>query len=453
MAIPLDDPLPMMALVANLLQVPLSELLFTTVCLIVLLGISAFISGSEVAFFSLKKSDLNDLIESDNLKEKTILSLMAKPKQFLATLLIANNFVNITIIILSFYMVSQQLDFSQNPILGYVIQTIVITFLIVLFGEIMPKVYSNKYPLKMATKMSRPLRMIDKILAPLSRLLVKSSHFIDARISTKEQQFSIEELTDAIELTYDVDADEEEKDILKGIVSFGGTTARQIMQSRQDMVGIDATINFPDLLAFINTNGYSRYPVYEETFDKVIGMLYLKDLLPHLGREGDIFDWKSLMRQVFFIPESKKIDDLLKDFQRMRTHIAIVVDEYGGCSGLVTLEDILEEIVGDIRDEFDEEEDEHEQPAPDKFVFEGKTLLTDVMRIAEIERSELDTYPEETESLAGLVLELTGNMPEVGDECELGRLHFLVKEMDHRRIKKVEITVNGERTHDDQDEN
>lgn len=424
------------------LTASVQELVLTLLAIVVLLICSALLSGSEVAFFSLSKNVHNDLVLSDAPRDKLIVHLLDHPKKLLATLLIANNLVNVTIVILSYYVTFRQFDFSTAPLIGFLIQTLLVTLLIVMFGEVMPKVYATEKNLKVAASMAPSLNVLNKLFSPFSFLLISGTNLIDKRIKNKVQNVSIDELNQAIELTYEEEDDNtEEKDILKGIVNFGNISVKQVMTSRQDITAVESDATFTELLQQVTDSGYSRVPVYTESLDKIDGILYLKDLLAHLGKD-DNFDWKPLLRKPYFVPEKKRIDDLFKDFQGKHTHMAIVVDEYGGCAGLISLEDILEEIVGEINDEFDEAEElPYQQLDERNFVFEAKTQLQEVYKYLDINNETFEEARGDADSLAGLLLELSGHMPVAGEEIAYAGYLFTVIEADDRRIISIRITL------------
>jgi gliding motility-associated protein GldE len=410
--------------------------------MIVLLACSAMISGSEIAYFSLNPSQLKDIQESPSKSNKRIMYLLGNPKRLLATILIANNFINVAIVILSVYVTKEMFDLINYPVLAFVIQVIVVTFLILLFGEILPKMYATKNAVGFATIMTSPLQFLIRLFYPLSAILVKSTSFIDKRLAGKGINISISDLSDAIELTSDENTPEEEKKMLKGIVKFGDIDVKEIMKSRVDVVAIEMNTGFNELLKIIIDSGYSRIPVYEESFDKVRGILYVKDLLPHLDiKEG--YDWHRLIRDAFFVPENKKISDLLREFQERKIHMAIIVDEYGGTSGIITLEDIIEEIVGEITDEFDIVEDEISYSKIDEnnYIFEGKTTINDFCKIIEIEDDIFDDVKGESDSLAGLILELEGEIPEKGTCIFHRNFEFKILASDDRRIQRIKVSV------------
>lgn len=408
---------------------------------ILLLFCSAFVSASEVAFFSLEPQDIDDLRQKENSRASNVLKLLEYPQKLLATILISNNFVNVAIIILITYFSTSLFDFSMSPILGFVIQSVVITFLLLLFGEIMPKVYATQYPMRMALFAASTLLTLEKILSPFVTLLVKSSAIMKTEKVKSRNNISMDELSQALELTSDTE--EDEKDMLEGIIKFGNIQVADIMRSRVDIVSVDMKSSYKELMRIIVESGYSRIPVFADSHDNIKGLIYSKDLLPHLEKP-DNFRWQTLIRPAYFVPESKKIDDLLKEFQESKVHLAIVVDEYGGTSGLVTLEDILEEIVGDISDEYDDEEKMYVKVDDTTYVFEGKMLLNDFYKVTDIDESVFEKVTEDVETLAGLVLELKGEIPNQGDKVNMGPYEFEVIAVDNRRINKIKFHVNEE---------
>ncbi len=421
---------------------PLSFSAYVSLILgILLLFCSAFVSASEVAFFSLEPQDVDELRQKESANASKVLKLLEYPQKLLATILISNNFVNVAIIILITYFSASLFDFSMAPIWGFVIQTIVITFLLLLFGEIMPKVYATQYPMKMALFAASTLLTLEKVLSPFVALLVKSSAIMNTDKVKTRNNISMDELSQALELTSDTE--EDEKDMLEGIIKFGNIQVADIMRSRVDIVSVEIKSSYKELMRVIVESGYSRIPVFAENHDNIKGLIYSKDLLPHLEKP-DNFRWQTLIRPAYFVPESKKIDDLLKEFQETKVHLAIVVDEYGGTSGLVTLEDILEEIVGDISDEYDDEEKLYVKVDDDTYVFEGKILLNDFYKITDIDESVFEKVTEDVETLAGLVLELKGEIPKKGDKVNMGPYEFEVVAVDNRRINKIRFHVNEE---------
>jgi putative hemolysin len=410
--------------------------------LVVLLFTSGFVSGAETAFFAITPAQLADLKDSKSTSEKLIYQLLHRPKGLLATLLITINFVNIAIVVLSSLLINLVFNFTAHETLGFVIQVVAVTFVIVLFCEVLPKVYAQQNALRTAKVSVFPVYILDKVLKPISYLLVSSTTFVEKRIRLKSYDVSVDELTHAIDVTSSKDTPEEEKKILKGIARFGNIDVRQIMKSRMDVVAADTSVSFSELLPFIIENHYSRLPVYQESFDSVTGVLYTKDLLPYLDKKNDnSFKWQGLVRPAYFVPESKKINDLLQEFQEKKMHLAIVVDEYGGNSGIVTLEDILEEIVGEIHDEFDEEELSYSKLDDHNFVFDGKALINDVCRVMELDRKVFDSSNEDVDTLAGLILDLAGGIPVRGEMVEHNGIKLKIESADRKRIKRVKITL------------
>lgn len=409
------------------------------VIMLILLFCSALISGSEVAFFSLSPAD-KDEIENKRVSSSDVLSkLLAKPKRLLATILIANNFVNIAIVILSSYIADALMPQSFSVAIQLFIQIGLVTFLLLLFGEVIPKVYANAKPLVLANFMANPIYYLRVALQPFSEILVRSTQFIDKRIKKKGHNISVDELSQALELTSDEKTNEEDQKILKGIVNFGNTDVKQIMTSRVDTVAIEINKNFTEVIEIILNSGYSRIPVHEDSFDNIKGVLYIKDILPHLAKEN--LDWKPLLRKPFFVPENKKIDDLLKEFQSMKIHLAIVVDEYGGSSGIITLEDILEEIVGEISDEFDDDDLVYSKLDDYNYIFEGKIALKDMYRVLGIEGDDFEEAKGEADTMAGLVLELFGKIPKKNEKIKLNDYQIVIDAADKRRVKRVKLIL------------
>lgn len=408
--------------------------------LLVLLGLSALISGSETAYFSLRPSDLSLLKETTDETSAKILRLREMPKTLLATILIVNNLVNISIVILSSYLTLALFDFQDNQVAAFFVQVIAITSLILLIGEIIPKIYANKLPLKIARLMANPLFFFILIFKPLSSLLVNSISLLDKQLSAKSQSLSMSDLSAAIEITSDESTPPEEKKMLKGIASFGEKEVRSVMKSRVDITAVESKASYEKLIETILNSGFSRIPIYEESLDKVLGILYIKDLLPYLNQND--LDWLRLIRPAFFVPEGKKINDLLQEFREKKIHLAIVVDEYGGTAGLLSLEDIIEEIVGDISDEFDKESNDkfYTRTTHGAYVFEGRTNLVDFIKVMELDDHYFEDVQGESDTLAGLVLELEGRIPEAGLKIKCKGFLFEVFEADARRIKKIKVT-------------
>jgi len=406
---------------------------------ILLLMCSAIISASEVALFSLDPQTLNELNESGNKSERNILRLLKNPQRLLATILIGNNFVNMAVILLLTHFTSTILNFESAPFLGFIFQAVIITFLLLLFGEITPKVYATQFVKKTAMATVPFISTLEKLFGPFVTLLVNSTSIVNNRLAKHGRtNISMDELSHALELTSN--SKDEDTDILEGIIKFGNIQAVDIMTSRVDMVDVDIKSNYKQLLDVIIRSGYSRIPVYAGTRDNIKGLLYSKDLLPHLDKPAN-FRWQSLVRPAYYVPETKKIDDLLNEFQENKVHLALVVDEYGGTSGLITLEDILEEIVGDISDEYDNEEELFNKIDNHTFVFEAKIQLNDFFKIAEIEENDFVKVTAEVETLAGLILELKGDIPAKNERIDYGRYVFEIVAADNRRIKKVKLYI------------
>ncbi|NLO52507.1 MAG: gliding motility-associated protein GldE [Bacteroidales bacterium] len=406
--------------------------------MLMLLIVSALISGSEIAFFSLNPTQRKQLRADHNSTHDLVNELLERPKRLLATILITNNFVNVAIIVLSTYVVANLVDLSRSPVFAFVVQVVVVTSLLLIVGEIMPKIYASTNPMKFAVFMARPLRALITIFYPLSSLLVKSSSLIDRRLQRIPPQLSMSELSEAIELTSNNDTDEDDRKILKGIVKFGDIDAKEIMKPRLDVTAVEINTSYAALMELILDAGYSRIPAYTDNFDKIVGILYVKDLLPHLDEPAD-FNWKALLRPAFFVPENKKINDLLQEFQQKKIHMAIMVDEYGGTSGIVTLEDVLEEIVGEISDEFDSEEDEiaYTKIDDNNYLFEGKILLNDFCKILNIEDRLFEYIKGDSETLAGLILEIEGRIPPVNASTKFLNFEFIIKKVSNRRIEEI----------------
>jgi len=403
-----------------------------------LLVLSAMISGAEIAYFSLSPKDIDELKNHETKTNRLILKHLKKPELLLATILIGNNFVNVGIVILTTFIVSSLVNFGGAVTLQFIIETIGITALILLFGEITPKVYASHFSKKFASVMAYPMMIMIKLFKPLGLILVKSTNIVNKRLEKKQRSLSIDELSHAVELTSgDI---EEEKEILEGIVKFSNIKAEEIMTARVDVVDIDIKWDFKKVLHVINESGFSRLPVFEDTPDNIKGILYVKDLLLHIDKDAS-FRWQKLIRDAYYIPESKKINDLLREFQMQKTHMAIVVDEYGGTSGIITLEDVLEEIVGEISDEMDVDEDTYRKLPDGTYIFEGKTLLNDFFKITDIEEDVFDEVRGDAETLAGLMLEIKGAMPEKNETIEFEDYRFAILAADSRRIKKISFKV------------
>ncbi len=406
---------------------------------VLLLFASGFVSASEIAFFSLSPNDLSEIEEEEHSSDRKIMELLKDSERLLATILISNNFVNVTIIMLCNFFFAEVVDFGDSVIVEFLVITVILTFLLLLFGEIMPKIYSAQHTLKF-TRMAAPVVMLlKKVFSPLSNLLVRSTVIVNKCVAKKNYNISVDELSQALELT-DKTEISEESNILEGIIRFGGETAKEVMTSRLDMVDLEISSTFKEVLDCVVQNGYSRVPVYEDSRDNIKGVLYIKDLLPHLKKGAD-FKWQSLIRAAYFVPETKMIDDLLRDFQANKIHIAIVVDEFGGTSGIVTMEDIIEEIVGEINDEYDEEERSYVKINDHTYVFEAKTLLSDFYKILKIDTDAFEDIEGDADTLAGLLLEIKGEFPKLHEKLEYEHYQFEVLEMDARRILKVKVVI------------
>ena len=402
---------------------------------IILLIFSGLISGSEIAFFSLTPTNKNQLKESNLKRHKLIIGLIEAPKMLLATILIANNIINITIIIISSLIFTNYVTLA-SPILNFIIQILLTTFLILLFGEVIPKTYANRNPLLVSEIMAIPLTFLGKILSPISNILVKSTNMINENVH-KKSSLSLQNLSKAVNITSDTK--EEEKKFLEGIIQFGQTDVKQIMKARIDIVALNINTPFNEVINIILNSGYSRIPVYEDTIDHIKGVLYIKDLLPSFDVEN--YNWKGVIREPFFVPESKKIDDLLKEIKERKMHLVVVVDEYGGTSGIVTLEDVLEEIVGDISDEFDQENTIYSKLDESTYVFDGKTLLNDFYRICNIDGNMFEENKGDSDTLAGFVLEIIEQIPKEGQVIEFCECLFTIEKINKKRIISIKTEI------------
>ncbi len=439
-----DHYLYILSLLGNvfLLDVPIGVIPGLLV-LVLLIVSSGFISGSETAFFSLSPSDLDILQNSNESVDKILNTFRNKPKELLATILIANNLINVGIVILSTYLSSLLFDFGENRILAFIVEVAAITSVILVFGEIIPKIIANKQALMISRLMAKPLKVIMFLFKPLSIILVRSTSLIDKNIGNRGPQVSMSEISDAIEITTDKNAPEEEKMILKGIATFGEKEASEVMQSRVNVTALDVSQSFSKVMETVAESGFSRIPVYEENIDKVQGVLYIKDLLP-IDMEQRDFNWSAMIRPAFFVPENKRLSDLLQEFRDKKVHLAIVVDEYGGTSGIITLEDIIEEIVGEISDEFDKENQQfkYEKLSEISYRFEAKTPLNDLCKILHLDDYYFDEVKGESDSLGGLLLELKGMIPEKGSKITFKQFEFNVTSVDMRKINEVEVKIN-----------
>ena len=413
----------------------------TILLMLLLLIITGFISASEVAFFALNPHDMSEIKKKAYTSDTILLALKEQPERLLATILIANNTINVAVVILSTLLVNHLFDFSTAPWVGFLVQTVVITFLLLLIGEIGPKIYARQNALRFSRFSASTLRFLAQLLKPLALLLVKSTGLVDKRLARHNtQNLSIDELSQALELT--TRTDDDDKQILEGIIKFGSKSVEEVMTARIDISAIDIRAIFSEVKQQVIEAGYSRIPVFIGNIDTIKGILYSKDLLPHLDK-GDNFKWQTLLRQPYFVPEQKKIDDLLREFQANKNHLAVVVDEYGGTSGIVTLEDILEEVVGEIDDEYDTTELQYSIIDENTIDFDAKISLPDFFKVANIEESDFEKIISEVDSLAGLILELTGELPQKNEQVVFGRSTFKILEVDERRIIKVRLTLSG----------
>ena len=407
----------------------------------ILLVFSGYASGSEIAFFSLSPNDLNELDEEKNRCDRQIMQLREDSERTLATILITNNLVNVTIIMLCNYFFVHVIDFGAAYWLQFVVITILLTFLLLLFGEIMPKVFAGQHALAFCRFSAGGILRLSKLFQPISAILIRSGILAEKVVQKENHILSVDDLEQALELT-DENELKDEKNMLEGIVRFGDETAKEVMTSRQDVVDLDFRSSFSDVLKCIVENNYSRIPVYQGSIDNIRGILYIKDLLPHLSNPSN-FRWQSLIRPPYFVPETKKIDDLLREFQENKVHIAIVVDEFGGTSGIITLEDILEEIVGEINDEYDEEEKNYTRINANTYVFEGKTLLSDFFKILDLDDETFEEVEGDADSLAGLLLEIKGDFPELHERIDFQNYTFEVTELDEHRISKIKVVIHS----------
>ena len=403
---------------------------------LLLLLLSGFVSASEIAFFSLSPADENELEESNTPKDERVKLLRNDSQRTLATILITNNFVNVTIIMLCNYFISHLVTFG-SPLVEFLVITVLLTFLLLLFGEIAPKVFSSQHPLAFCRFACDGLMFFRRMFWHVETFLMRSGRMVSKVVAKESTQLTVDDLEQALDLTNENDI-REEQEMLEGIIRFGDETVKEIMTSRQDVLGIDIKATFADVMRLIVENNYSRMPVFQGTIDNIKGILYIKDVLPHLSKPTN-FRWQSLIRPPYFVPETKKIDDLLHEFQENKVHIAIVVDEFGGTSGIITLEDIIEEIVGEINDEYDDEEKQYSRLNDNTYIFEAKTLLSDFYKILKLDDDYFDEAAEGADTLAGLVLQVKGDFPENGERIDIKDFAFIVVEMDERRIVKVKV--------------
>lgn len=409
------------------------------IAILVLLFCSALVSGAEVALFSLSQKDIDDTLQEHPSKGKIISKLLEKPKKLLATLLVANNFITIGVIILFVYLGNNVFSGIPSPVLKFSIEVIVVTFLILLFGEVLPKVYASRNNIKFAKWIAYPVAILDKLLSPISLPMRKATIYLHNKLGKQKTNFSVDQLSQALELTDSDESSSDEQKILEGIVTFGNTDTKQVMSPRMDIFALEINESFASIYSKIIEMGFSRIPVYRDNIDQIEGVLFVKDLLPHINKED--FDWKTLLREPFFVPENKKIDNLLKDFQSMKSHLAIVVDEYGGTSGLISLEDIIEEIVGDISDEFDGDNPNYSKIDEKNYLFEGKTNLKDFYRVIDVDEELFEIKKGEAETLAGFILEILGNFPKKDQKIIFENCTFTIETVDKKRVKQIKVTL------------
>ncbi|MDX1328355.1 MAG: gliding motility-associated protein GldE [Arenibacter sp.] len=432
------------SLLLNFIAVDVT-LTLKVIVLLILLCCSALVSGAEVAFFGLSHTDLKEIEDKKTTKGNIIVQLLNRPKKLLATILIANNAINIGTVLLFDQIakiIFQDLQFLAFGIIPvrFLVEVVVVTFLILMFGEILPKVYANRNRFTFAHFMALPLKVLDVLFSPLSLPMRSGTILIYQKLGKQKTSLSVDHLSQALELTSEGDTTKEEQKILEGIVSFGNTDTKQVMRPRIDIFALKEDMKYPEVLTEIKKNGYSRIPVFSENMDNVLGVLYVKDLLPYIDRKT--LNWVSLIREPYFVPENKKLDDLLLEFQSMKNHLAIVVDEYGGTSGIVTLEDIIEEIVGDISDEFDDEDLVFSKLDDYNYVFDGKTPLRDLYKVAKIQdEDDFEDNKGESETIAGFVLEIAGSFPKRGDTVRFKNYKFVVESLDKKRLKQIKVTL------------
>ncbi|SOU85758.1 gliding motility-associated protein GldE [Tenacibaculum dicentrarchi] len=416
--------------------------LLTIINCLVLLSLlisSALVSGAEVAFFSISPTQLSELSTTSKQKNNVVL-LLEKPKKLLATILITNNFINI-LIVLIFASLGEVFFSELSEGVKFLVEVVFVTFLILLFGEVLPKVYATRKSLLFASFMAKPIQFLNIILTPLSTPLIKLTSIVENKLGNKNHNFSVERLSEALELTASGATTKDEQKILEGIVNFGNTETVQIMKPRTDVCAIDNNTSYEEVLKMILKNGYSRNPVYNENIDTIIGVLYAKDLLAYLNEKT--FEWQNLIRAPFFVPENKKLDDLLAEFKEKKMHLAIVVDEYGGTSGIVTLEDVIEEIVGDINDEFDDDDLTYSKIDDHNYIFEGKITIKDFCRVLDDDDEKFETLKGESETLAGFILEISGKFPKKGEKINFTNYTFTIEALDKKRIKQIKTTRNA----------
>ena len=416
-----------------------TNLIIGFVAIFILLFLSAIVSGAEVAFFSLSVKDIEDALQENSSKGKIISKLLDKPKKLLATLLVANNFINIGVVILFSFLSRNIFTNIDSPLLKFILEVITVTFLILFFGEVLPKVYASRNNIKFAKRVVYPIAFLDKLLSPVSLPMRAVTLYLHNKLGKQKTSFSVDQLSQALELTDSEGTSSEEQKILEGIVSFGNTDTKQVMSPRIDIFALEISESFEAICPKIIEKGFSRIPVYKDNIDQIEGVLFVKDLLPHIDKTE--FDWTTLIREAFFVPENKKLDNLLKDFQNLKSHLAIVVDEYGGTSGLVSLEDVIEEIVGDISDEFDDEHLNFSQIDDKNYLFEGKINMKDFYRIIDVNEDIFESHKGEAETLAGFILEILGNFPKKDQKIVFENCVFTIETVDKKRVKQIKVTI------------
>ncbi|HEX8015152.1 MAG TPA: gliding motility-associated protein GldE [Flavobacterium sp.] len=416
-----------------------TNLIIGFVGIFILLFLSAIVSGAEVAFFSLSQKEIEDVLQENNPKGKIISNLLDKPKKLAATLLVTNNFLNIGVVILFSFIGRNIFADINSALLKFVLEVILVTFLILLFAEVLPKVYASRNNIKFAKRVAYPIAFLNKLLSPVSLPMRALTLYLHNKLGKQKTNFSVDQLSQALELTDSEGTSSEEQKILEGIVSFGNTDTKQVMSPRIDVFALEISESFEEIYTKIIEKGFSRIPVYCDNIDQIEGVLFVKDLLPHIDKVE--FDWTALIREAFFVPENKKLDNLLKDFQSLKSHLAIVVDEYGGTSGLVSLEDVIEEIVGDISDEFDDEHLNFSQIDEKNFLFEGKINLKDFYRIIDVDEAIFESHKGEAETLAGFILEILGNFPKKDQKVTFENCVFEIEAVDKKRIKQIKVTI------------
>lgn len=437
------DPLPATPLAGIILAAAQTAFgapqIFTLIIALFLLMVSGFISGSEIAFFSISNADIDDIDEDDH-RGQDIKRMLGNPEKLLATILVTNNLVNVGIVVLTNFALGPV--FSGMPeILSFILQSVLLTFLILLFGEIFPKLFASNYPMAWARHAMGGIKFFSWMFSPISGLLVHSTAIVN-KVVTKSASISTDELSQALDIT-NVETNDD-KQMLQDILKFGDTVASEIMTPRISMVGIDETCDFDEVMSIIIDKGYSRLPVYQDTMDNIKGVLYSRDMLPYIGKDNSGFNWHSLLRQPFFVPESRQIDNLLEDFRKLKIHMAIVVDEFGGTQGLVTLEDVLEEIVGDINDEYDEDNTYYTRISADTYNFDGRIPLTDFFRVTGLDEEDFTEVAEDAETLAGMILAIKGDFPKNKEPLSYGRCQFLVLEVADHRVQQVRVHIKSE---------